>query len=302
MTRSNNSEQLLFESEIELLARRFRKEVRLQKLQSARNSSSSEEEETSSDESEQSEEETMADRTLRQLQAQEVNNQPLCITYPNLDVSFELKSGLIHLLPKFHGMESESPHKQFHMVCSSMRPQGVTEEQVKLRAFPFSLEDATKDWLLNLPSGTITTWNQMVQSFLDKYFPASRATLIRREISGIKQKDVESLHEYWERFKKLCENCPQHGIVENSLIQYFYEGMLCMERKMVDAASGGCFLDKTPTAAKKLIRVIAATSQQFGKSQEGPKRAYEASSSNIEEKLNRLTTLVQNLAMGKRLR
>ncbi|WCJ29180.1 hypothetical protein M5689_010829 [Euphorbia peplus] len=173
-----------------------------------------------------------------------------------------------------------------------MRPQAVTEEQVKLGAFPFSLEDATNDWLLNLPSGTVATWAQMVQSFLDKYFPVSRAVLIRK-------KDVESLHDYWESFKKLCESCPQHGIVESSLIQYFYEGMLSMERKMVDAASGGCFLDKTTITAKELIRVIATTSQQFGKVHEGLKRAYEVSNSHIEGKLNTLIFLVQNLALRK---
>ncbi|KAL2232425.1 UNVERIFIED_CONTAM: hypothetical protein Sindi_1422500 [Sesamum indicum] len=34
----------------------------------------------------------------------DLNQQPLCIEYPNLDVDFELKSGLIHLLPIFRGL------------------------------------------------------------------------------------------------------------------------------------------------------------------------------------------------------
>ncbi|KAJ8749935.1 hypothetical protein K2173_013850 [Erythroxylum novogranatense] len=41
-------------------------------------------------------------RTLRELAIPPVNQQPLCITYPNLEAPFELKSGLIHLLPTFH--------------------------------------------------------------------------------------------------------------------------------------------------------------------------------------------------------
>ena len=60
-----------------------------------------------------------------------------------------------------------------------MKPNGILEEQVKLRAFPFSLKDSTKDWLYDLPSGTINTWNEMKRIFLEKYFPASNATLIR---------------------------------------------------------------------------------------------------------------------------
>ncbi|KAI9083229.1 hypothetical protein K1719_034761 [Acacia pycnantha] len=42
--------------------------------------------------------------TLKELGAPDVNYQPLCIQYLDLAANFELKSGLIHLLPKFHGL------------------------------------------------------------------------------------------------------------------------------------------------------------------------------------------------------
>ncbi|KAK4388076.1 hypothetical protein Sango_2414200 [Sesamum angolense] len=95
----------------------------------------------------------------------------------------------------------EDPHKhlkEFHVVCPGMRPQGITKEQIKLRAFPFSLADQAKDWLYFLPSGSITTWNDLKRQFLKKYFPASRATTIHKEISGIRQFAGESLFEYWQ--------------------------------------------------------------------------------------------------------
>ncbi|KAL0289537.1 UNVERIFIED_CONTAM: hypothetical protein Sradi_7071400 [Sesamum radiatum] len=98
------------------------------------------------------------ERTIKEMTSLDLNQQPLCIEYPNLDVDFELKSGLIHLLPTFRGIAGEDPHKhlkEFHVVCSGMRPQGVTEEQVKLRAFPFSLGEKAKDWLYSLPSGLL---------------------------------------------------------------------------------------------------------------------------------------------------
>ncbi|XP_027348046.1 vacuolar-processing enzyme delta-isozyme-like [Abrus precatorius] len=53
----------------------------------------------------------MANRTLKELVAPDVNYHALAIQYPNLDADFELKSGLIHLLPKFHGLVGEDPHK-----------------------------------------------------------------------------------------------------------------------------------------------------------------------------------------------
>ncbi|XP_062151844.1 uncharacterized protein LOC133860215 [Alnus glutinosa] len=208
-------------------------------------------------------------RTLKELAAPDLNQQPLCITFPTLDATttFELKSGLIHLLPTFHGLTGEDPHKhlkELHVVCTSMKPTGVTEEQIKLRAFPFSLKDSAKDWLYYLPSGSITTWNEMKRLFLEKYFPASRASNIRKEICGVRQHNGESLHEYWERFKKLCASCPHHQISEQLLIQYFYEGLLPIDRNMIDAASGGALVDKTLEAARNLIANMAANSQQFG--------------------------------------
>ncbi|KAI9100803.1 hypothetical protein K1719_024165 [Acacia pycnantha] len=47
--------------------------------------------------------------TLKELGALDVNYQPLCIQYPDLAANFELKSGLIHLLPKFHGLAVSAP-------------------------------------------------------------------------------------------------------------------------------------------------------------------------------------------------
>ena len=37
-----------------------------------------------------------------------------------------------------------------------------------------------------------------------------------------------------------------------------------MDRSMVDAASGGALVDKTPAAAQDLIANMAANAQQFG--------------------------------------
>ena len=136
------------------------------------------------------EEEVMAgNQTLKELA--DLNQQPLCIIFPTLDVTttFELKSGLIHLLPTFHGLVGENPHKhlkELHVVCTSMKPMGVTEDQIKLRAFPFSLKDSAKDWLYCLPSRSIKTWNEMKRLFLEKYFPASRVANIQKEICGVR--------------------------------------------------------------------------------------------------------------------
>ncbi|XP_019155105.1 PREDICTED: uncharacterized protein LOC109151969 [Ipomoea nil] len=297
--------QLQYDPEIEKTAKRLIKETKLRKNQAL--SSTSLQSNTTTESTafccDSEVEQTMAQeqRTLRELSAPNVNQQPLCIQHPALEVGFELRSGLIQLLPTFRGLENEDPHKhlkEFHVVCSSFKPQGVTEDQIKLRAFPFSLTEKAKDWLFYLPPSTITTWADMVRLFLEKFFPTSRAASIRREICGIKQRDVETLHEYWERFKQLCASCPQHGVSEQLLIQYFYEGLLPMERNMMDAASGGAIVNKTPREARDLISIMAANSQQFGCRQEAsPRRVNEVNISSLDNKLSQLTTLVQQLVV-----
>ncbi|XP_071932872.1 uncharacterized protein [Coffea arabica] len=304
--------KLIFDPEVEKTARRTRKETRrLREEQydiaprgldpeveptnlSGDNSSDSDQEEV-----------TMANaRTLRELAAPDLNQQPLCITFPNLndDTPFELKSGLIHLLPSFHGLPGEEPYKhlqEFDVVCNSMKPPGITEEQIKMRAFPFSLKDSAKDWLYYLPPGSITTWDQLKKKFLDKYFPASRAASLRKEICGIKQHPSESLYEYWERFKKLCTKWPQHQISEQLLIQYFYEGLLFRDRSIIDAASGGALVNKTPRGAWELIEGMAENSQQFGSREDIPtRRVNEVETSSIQQQISELTSFVRQLAVG----
>ena len=171
----------------------------------------------------------MADqRTLRELAAPDMNYNGLYIEYADVTVLFELKSGLIHLLPRFSGLAGEDPHKhlkEFQVVCSTpLRPEGITEDHIKMRAFLFSLQGAVKDWLYYLEPNFVTTWNDLKKVFLERYFPASRVASIRKEICGIRQGN-ESLVEYWERFKQLVSSCHQHQITEQLLIQYFYEGL-----------------------------------------------------------------------------
>ncbi|RDY12053.1 hypothetical protein CR513_03204, partial [Mucuna pruriens] len=139
----------------------------------------------------------------------------------------------------FHGLADEDPHKhlkEFHVVW-------IPEDHIKVKAFPFSLDGAAKDWLYLQPV-LFNTWGDMKRMFLEKFFPASRTTTIRKEICGIRQHSGETLHEYWERFNKLCSTC-----------------LMMMDRSMIDATSGGALMDKTPAAARHLISNMASNTQ-----------------------------------------
>ena len=64
-----------------------------------------------------------------------------------------------------------------------------------------------------------------------------------------------------------------------------------MERRMMDAASGGAIVNKTPQAARELISTMAANAQQFGFRQEtNSRKVNEVNISGIEQQISDLTS------------
>ncbi|KAM1415339.1 hypothetical protein ACFX2I_007004 [Malus domestica] len=200
-------------------------------------------------------------RTIKELSTLGLDNvAPLCIQYtlaaPGKTDEFELKSSLLHHIPKFHEMSMEDPNKhlkEFEDVCSSMTPVNVDGSILKMKAFPFSLLEKAKDWLYELAPGTVTSWESMKRAFLEKFFPTSRVILLRKRINGIQQNQGESFPTYYECFKTLVASFPHHQMKDELFLQYFYEWLPPIERQMLDASAGGALVDKTPTAAKTLI-------------------------------------------------
>ncbi|XP_050104656.1 uncharacterized protein LOC126584263 [Malus sylvestris] len=253
----------------------------------------------------------MDNRTLKELAASGLDNAaPLCIQYPmaaqGKTEEFELKSSLLHHIPKFHGLSMEDPNKhlkEFEVVCSSMTPVTVDGSILKMKAFPFSLMDKAKDWLYELAPGTVTSWESMKRAFLEKFFPTSRIILLRKKISGIQQSQGESFPSYYERFKSLVASCPQHQMKEELLLQYFYEGLLPLERQMLDASAGGALVDKTPRDAKTLIANRALNAQQYeGVGQRDTPRPHHvnevSSISELQSQMANLTSMLSQLVKG----
>ncbi|KAM2262417.1 hypothetical protein ACFXTI_043876 [Malus domestica] len=253
-------------------------------------------------------------RTIKELSASGLDNAaPLCIQYPaaaqGKAEEFELKSSLLHHIPKYHGLSMEDPNKhlkEFEVVCSSMTPINVDGSILKMKAFPFSLLEKAKDWLYELAPGTVTSWESMKRAFLEKFFPTSRVILLRKRISGIQQEEGESFPTYYERFKSLVASCPQHQMKEELLLQYFYEGLLPIERQMLDASAGGALVDKTPTAAKTLIANRALNAQQYeGVGQRGTPRQHQVNEvsaiTELQNQMANLTTLLSQVVEGPKV-
>ncbi|GJR50964.1 reverse transcriptase domain-containing protein [Tanacetum coccineum] len=101
---------------------------------------------------------------------------------------FELKHGLLTLVQnkQFFGYDKEDPHahiRYFNKITSTLKFPNVPSTLVKLMLFPFSLEGTTRIWLEKEPSRSILTWDDLVSKFINKFFPPSKTTNLRKEKS-----------------------------------------------------------------------------------------------------------------------
>ncbi|XP_063938132.1 uncharacterized protein LOC135147976 [Daucus carota subsp. sativus] len=225
-----------------------------------------------------------------------------CMVYPNPAVgksnSFEIKQNLLMRLPVFHDLPTEEPNQhlsRFVTIVESMGPDMADPQILKMKAFPFSLDGSALDWLEELPVSYITSWEKLAQEFLQKFYPATRVMNMRSLIAGIHQNATETYAEYYARFQKLQKRCPQHGFSKGSLLHFFYQGLHEGEKKLLNSAAGGAYVDLSHDAAEKLIAKGAANELQYGsRASSGTTQGAQSDQrlSNIEQSIEKLNALL----------
>ena len=182
--------------------------------------------------------------------------------------NFELKSVTVQMLQNilFHGLPYENPNMHltnFLEVCDTIKYNGVTEEALRLRLFPLSLGDRAKHWLTSQPPDSITTWNDLVQKFLTKFFPPSKIAQLVQEINTFGQFEGENLAEAWDRFHELLRKCSHHRLTRWMQVHTFYNGLRNATRTMIDASAGGALMKKTTNQAYEILEDAATNTNQW---------------------------------------
>ena len=163
--------------------------------------------------------------------------------------NFELKSITLQLLQgiPFHELANEDPNAHilnFLEVCDTMKYNGVSDEAIRLHLFPFTLKDKAKQWLISEPPNSITSWDDLSNKFLARFFPPAKVTKLRINISSFYQYEGESFYEAWERFKDLLRKCPHHSFTKWMQVHHFYYGLSRPTRTLIDAFVGGAIMGK----------------------------------------------------------
>ncbi|GJV32436.1 reverse transcriptase domain-containing protein [Tanacetum coccineum] len=174
---------------------------------------------------------TMADqRTMAELLRAPTEGYAEAIVVPPIPAEhFELKHSLINLY------------------------KDVPETSIKLMLFPFSIDGPSPGWLDKEPPHSILTWDDLVSKFINHFFPPSKTTNLRNEISNFHQKFEETFSEAWDRFKDLLRACPHHGFTELHQLDTFYNGLNPSDQDSLNSAAGGNLLERSAQDVLKII-------------------------------------------------
>nr|GEW37902.1 reverse transcriptase domain-containing protein [Tanacetum cinerariifolium] len=173
---------------------------------------------------------------------------------------------------QFFGLEKDNPHdhiRWFNKITSTIKYKDVQNSAIKLMLFLFYLVGGARRWLEKEPPRSILTWEDLVSKFINKFFPPSRTTNIRNEISNFQQQFDESFHEACKRYKDLLRTCLHHGFTELHQIDTFYNALNPADQDSLNSAAGGNLLERRTQDVltiienkSKIVKLTHAVNQQ----------------------------------------
>ncbi|GJY70720.1 reverse transcriptase domain-containing protein [Tanacetum coccineum] len=208
----------------------------------------------------------MAERTMEELLRAPTEGYGEAIVLPEINADhFEIKTNLLQLVQAnpFYGRESENPHahiNSFKRITSTLR-------------------------FRNVPN------DDLVTKFVNQFFPPSKTTHLKNEISRFTQKFEETFSEAWERFKELLRACPHHGFTELTQVDTFYNGLNENEQDSLNAAAGGNLLSKTTREALNIIENKSKV--RYSRNRSNASRM-NATSSKTDERIDKLADQLSN--------
>ncbi|GKA49016.1 reverse transcriptase domain-containing protein [Tanacetum coccineum] len=158
---------------------------------------------------------------------------------------------------QFDGRIRSDPHRHVadFLEISNLFQYGENQEEaVMLRTFPFSLSGESKTWLNKLNEGTITSWNEMREAFISRYFSPSKFKRLLNDIHSFHQLGNETLVEAWIRLKEMLRICYGHGLTKGTIVHIFYHG-LTIQHKEFSTPEESSFT-KLPTKLSKSLMWI----------------------------------------------
>ena len=124
--------------------------------------------------------------------------EPPKFSKPIIASSFEIDPEYIEFVQRqpFSGEGEENPYthlREFYRVCDLLHIEGMSDETLKWKLFPFSLTGKARHWYILKVGSVYGDWKELHNSFLLTYFPIPKVAELRCEIHSFRQLEEESL-------------------------------------------------------------------------------------------------------------
>jgi hypothetical protein len=84
----------------------------------------------------------------------------------------------------FTGKEDPNIHLQaFVQLCQTFNMDGVTQDQLRARLFPFSLLRKDLQWFYSKPAETVQDWDALMRAFMKEYYSPGKTQSLRNKIA-----------------------------------------------------------------------------------------------------------------------
>ena len=83
------------------------------------------------------------------------------------------------------------------------------DEKVMANWFPMALKDGARSWLLNLPPGSISSWDEMRDRFVANFQGTRDRPPAAGDLRRIKKQPGETLQKYIQRFNNVRIKIPR---------------------------------------------------------------------------------------------
>jgi len=94
---------------------------------------------------------------------------------------------------------------------------------------PMALKDSARTWLLNLPPGTISSWDEICTRFIANFQGTRDRTPSMSDLCRIKQQPGETLQKYIQRFNYARLKIPK--VMDEAIISVFSDGVRDVKMK-----------------------------------------------------------------------
>ena len=103
------------------------------------------------------------------------------------------------------------------------------DEKVMANWFPMALKDGARTWLLNLATGTVSSWDEMRTRFIANFQGTRDRPPAISDLRRIKQQLGETLQKYIQPFNNVRLKIPK--VTDEAIISAFSDGVCDIEMK-----------------------------------------------------------------------